>query len=455
MFRSIVSAFNACKLFFQSLFRFLKNEKALFPFLMLFLDFLLLQSSALVISSSLSANKPITLAEISYQYKNENGEYPYGLIYSYQLNQSYSEIVFHDPEKSKEVRNIFYKESCFDLYPANWENNTSPALIEDEDGNEKKISLLLWPKHHYTRREFAYKIPLLSGLVEDFTSPNDIYVSKEYADILIAKNGILPGEYDELILNYSEITIPYCIKNGSQDKKVPVFYDIKGVFDSSSEEYLYYYGIFGEFFLVNEFFSLAIPSVTFFTMTSEVYPNWKYLDVLNNIYSYETIRKSSDSITSFPSCEYRMAFFGDLKSNYPFSSLSDGSSKYWSQPAKMYEFYSSKYDVSYIAIFGLLNLILFTFLFILGKILIAKVFHYFDKEHLKQGLLQLSLFSIILVIISFFLGIYGLMLFRLIIPPLASVIGMNYWSVVIFLVEFIVITVFSVLKIRRLIKSHE
>ena len=431
---------NAITSYFKSLRSFWATNKKgnTISAIALFATSIFVVSSALLACEFLPNNKSITLAEISRDFENEVGSKPRGLIYGHQLVTSYHELIYMDPEKSKEMRNILYEDTIFDLYPANWLQKYSPGVVDYIDKSDVNVSFLLWPKDSYVHKYFKYPMPLLAGSISNLSTPQDIFINSKFADKLIAQDGsISPYDYSGLIGKNKPTQIKYKWQDNSTNTDVftPVDYYIKGVIDFNSDQYQQYYKLFGDFFLVNEYFSLPLPSATYFTFNGGQFNDWKYFDIALNIFHYESVRKSSDTITSLYAYEYRLTFFGDSATEYAFTSVSNRTSKYFSMTSEVFAPFADYSASIYFVVFLLTNLIIYVVFFILATSMYKSYMKSYNKKNTTIKPRNIILIIVILLPFPIFLGLSLAGLISTANSILSILSPWNFWGLILFTVE--------------------
>ncbi len=442
------NAFNGVRIFFRDFKAFFRNRKIrIFYIAMLLLSCLGLSSSSLIASAFFPNNQAITLHEISEDYKKENNSFPNGLIYYHSLITNSNNPMFRDSMTTKGLREVFYKNEFIDVYVSNWINKFTPGVVKYDGENETPLSFLMLPRQGYTDTQWQdkYKIPLLSpSQLGHLSSPNDIFINKEYADYLISKKPVGEQTYEHLINN--ETIIPYTWKYS--EKSSPDYVDnkyiIKGVLDSESEEYLKYKELFGDFFVLNEYFSLPFMGQTFFSINSSETSINLFSKLLKE-YEYKYIKFNYSSNSSSFAFQTRISFFDSKDGNYSINKIDYNPHKYCVRTDSCFEVFSNQMYIIYIVLLLMINVafaIIFAFFSLKfqkekddnKKITTIKMFVYI-------GLIGLGLLFGILISKLFFIGII----------PLKYLSSKNYLGTIIYAVE--ILTGLIVFCLSKLIKK--
>lgn len=406
-------------------------------------------TTSMLFSSFLKNNQSITLREIAINYSKENNEEPNGLIYYNQTINSYYETVYRKPEITREMSEIFYKNTFIDLYVSNWNNLYSPGVVEYSNGETINLSFLMFPKQNYIDQAWKYKMPLLypanTTPLSRLSLPNEIYINTEYAEKLLIDFGFSSNEYDKL---YDKtITIPFSWNYIKAVERKPdlidVSYVIKGVIDSNSEEYNYYQNMFGDFFIASEYFTLPIPSQTYFDLPDHS-TNEKLFSTILDRYHYQTKKSNNLSGASDYVFQTRISFFGNKDTDCSIESIWKQSNKYTMRSNKCFEAFTAS-NTLYIIIFLIVNLCS-TFLLLFSAYKIKMEYHMLADKNF------VALVFWILVCLGLGL-VFGLILKNILfsfVNPIKYLSGNNYIGSIIYLAEILLFnTIFFLVRQRK------
>lgn len=304
---------------------FLFEKKSIVCHCFLFIVLILSVNSLAVLFAHLPNNKSMSLAEISEKVKSDLSYEPATIIYGKKIVSNSYELLSCEPEKSKTMRSIYSKQNCFDGYLANWENKYSP-IVTDASGTIKKYSLLLWPKNGYRDSLFLYKMPLIAGSVRAHSTSQDIYITKTYADVLIAYYGNEffnndYSKYDQLLIKVPQIEFDY--ETTSSTGRTSCLYFLCGIIDDASDEYKSYQNFFGDYFISNQYLNIPIPHFTYFETTAGLYNKRNQIKTILNVYRYEANRLYGSAIETQYAFEYRLYFIGDASSQHSIYAMWD------------------------------------------------------------------------------------------------------------------------------------
>jgi len=413
------------------------KSKLIALFFFSFLVAIVSNTTPFIASTYFRNNIAISLAETYDSFKTEHKDDSFfgGALYKYPLDTK-DEICYNNPELPREFREIYSKNQFLDAYINGWDSKYSPARVEI-NGSKKGFSLLLIPKERYVYNKWdeRYSIPLLyPNNVQARTSPNDIYITKEYADELLSKN--IATSYDDLI--DKAIEVPYYWNTESTQFTKNVFV-VKGILDTESERYKSYKQIFGDFFVVNEYFTMPMPSVTMFSF-GERKDLLLLFETLLKKYDYETIKSNYSSTSSSFSFQTRITFVTDFESEYSIQKIMTSNSKYQIIINKIFDSFS---NVSYIIYSVILISVNISFVLLLLFLLfqIVKLFEKNDRKMIKICLFtELIISTIIAFCIKSIIGQTDLFSFLSL---------NNYFGAIIAIAELVIIVVFLFLVKRE------
>jgi len=406
-------------------------------------------ASSLMFSSLFKNNTSITLHEISEDFKKETGNLPNCLVYYSHSVENYRETVYKNPEVSREMREIFYKNTFIDVYCANWDGLYSPGVIINENGESENLSFLLFPKNDYLDQQWKYKMPLLypstASPLPRISLPNDIYINKEYADKLLFEKGYSSEQYEKLI--NAQITIPFSWNYKTSAERNPDMYDVeyfvKGIIDSESDEYKYYKSLFGAFFIVSEYFTLPIPSQTFFDLNDSSISEKIFRNVLKK-YEYET--KKSNNISGISDYVYqaRIGFFENETSTYKIDCIWKKEGKFSIRVDNCFNTLLSS-NVLYLIVFVSLNICMF-----FGLIFCSCFIKINYQKIDNKNIIIFMFWSIVFLSLGLFFGLITKNILFNFVAPMKHLSGNNPIGTIIYIAEILVsVLLLSVLRIKK------
>jgi len=445
IFAFIKEFFRNFALFFNDV---LKDKKRLsINALLAFSSCLMMVSSSLLMCAFLPNNKAVVLSEIAREYKSDTGESPYGIVYPHQLVTQSLQTTYIMPQESAKMRNIFYENTFFDVYQADWGGLSTPGIVDYLDKEDVHVSFLCWPKDSYVHGKWLYEMPLVFPSSFSTTpSSNEIFINKSYADFLISTGEY--SNYGEIVSMETPICIPYewGYTSGSSviKKTVSMFYFVKGIIDTESHEYKKYSEIFGDFFITNEALSLPILNQTFFEISTDDFQLRKQLDVLLETYDYTAKRANFSSLSSSMVFEYRITFFGGYDSDLSIRNIITNPTEWNVATDEMFQIFADKINIMYITIYIFANVIsILSTLFLTGKLFREKAFNCFKSISNKQTFYVFVVFGYIVAIVF---GILLTKLFSLFFPALNVLSYKNHIGFVFMVIEILLIFVFGFLK---------
>lgn len=456
-----------CFEFFRSLFRnfaFFFKKRTIGLTLLFAFSIVLEVFSGVMIAKNTDLNKSTTLIEIAQLYKENEHEtksdgtviqtVPNGVVYPKKLITS-DVMAYRLPDYSQSLRTTYPSFTIFDVYQSNWAGLYSPGVVNYLENKDVHISFLMLPRlNTYITAEWQYKIPTLypnsSSPLTNFRGVSDIFINKEYAQYLLKKYDRPLDDYQFLCndrnLKSEDREIPYSWNYGNYNdhpaKKISSTYSIKGVLNSDSEEYLKYKNLFGDFFVVNEFFTMPLPSITFFEMKMENRDDERLISTIVNKYKYDA-SISANGYSQIDWFEYRITFFGKIDSPTSILNIETNPSEYNAMTDKMYDYYANKNSVLPLILYIVINVgTIIGFCFI--SISLLKKIKY-ELSCIPNG--SIILIFALIAAVAFTLGVVVALVANSLIPSLSATSYKNILGFVIAIVEAIIsITYISIIS---------
>lgn len=336
--------------------------------------------SSIVFSSLFSefvpANIPNSIGEIlknDVEEKNideDQIKLPNCVIYPHKL-VDIDVMTYHMPEYTTKMRDLYPEQRFLDVYQADWAGLYSPGSVQYEnDGPKNNVSFILMPKETYIRSNWLYNdIKLIypaNNYVNAHNAPNEIYITKRYADYLISNDNLIQdGEYEKLVNRKLEngdaktYNIPYSwsFKNGEKiypPQYFDVYYKISGIIDDDCSGYQEYKKIYGDFFIANELLNLPIPCITTFNVSKNNKYAKNIFKVALDTYKYESRSSAINQSVGNVHFEYRISFIDELSSENGITNIDINSSLLQLKTNNLFEKFSYKNNIIYLAVFGIL-----------------------------------------------------------------------------------------------------
>lgn len=380
--------------------------------------------SALLISASyclssafceyLPNNKTNSIVEIAKNdYETDNINF---VIYPHKL-VNVDVMTYRMNEWTTKMRDLYSDQDFIDVYMSEWNGMYSPGSVKysKNQTDYENISFLIMPKSTYTRSEWINNdIEIIypeTGQIKMHNSPNEIYITKKYADYLISlEEGVEPGDYSSLFQNGKTFSIPYSWTYKQNDKIYPprlydVFYTISGIINENCAKYIEYKNLFGDFFICNELLTLPIPSITAFHSTKNNRYLRNILGVADKTYKYEATTSTVNSSSGNLLFEYRISIFDKLNSIDSLKNIDYEPSPIQQKCDSVYDVYAYKQNIVYMLIFGLSSIISIIASICFLTILI--------KNNHGVSTKFIVVYMLILVTLSILLGFGIRLLFRL------------------------------------------
>ena len=420
----------------------------------LFFPLLLLTTTTTVLSFMVSSkympdSKANSLFEVSENFKNNEKYSAYGLMYPKKITNA-DVSVYRDPNKTQKFRSIYSEVTCFDVYQHDWSGLYSPCTLTI-NGEKKNFSYVCMPRSTYIT-SWVYKCGLLydgSSNLSKFKTNSDIFITKEYAQEILKKYDRPLDDY-AFLCNNSNIkeedrNFPYSWNWGEPGKYTPMLfpitYNIRGVIDTSCDFYTKYSKVFGDFFIVNESFTLPTPNVTFFEFNDSSRYTKKQIKNALKFFNYDTTISNTSAYTNSFIFDYRLTFIGNIDSDYSILKINNNQSIYNDKTDEIYDLFYNNQNVLKLIIYLVISFMLcFTDFLILN--------YYLKNNNLKIRKSR----GIILILLNIIASImFGLLLIK----PLGKIsfIGQMSYANVSGFIFLIMLSIF--LSVVYLVKKRE
>lgn len=339
-------------------------------------------------------------------------------------------MTYRTNEDTTKMRDLYPDQQFLDVYLSNWNGLYSPGYIETSDSKRKDISFLVMPKSTYIRTSWIYNdidfVYPKTGAIKSHNVPNEIFITKEYADYLISQDPYaVEGDYSYIVDEKKVFNIPYKWSWKSSDTIhkptiVNTYYTISGIINEESESYLRYKNMVGDFFIVNELTALPIPSITIF----EISKNSRFLkNVLNvalDTYKYESTTSTAYSNSGNMLFEYRASTFNNIAEEDSLKNIDVSPSIVQKKCDDVFNVFSYKQNFVYLIIFGILSLAAIALsIFLLTKL---------TKANIDVPLSRKIIFFTILWTCSYLIGFAIEKIFSLAFKPI-QILTMNYYFI--------------------------
>lgn len=399
---------------------FFKKTSIMIPFL------ICLIVSSFGISTFLPSNKTNSINRVAQLYSKNGNDLPKGVIYLERVNDRIWDIEIRNVSLTKQIRDTYPENFILDSYIANNEHTISPSYYVDSLSNKHHRSLLLFPKTQYTSPTFFYDIPLSYGSIPQLASLEDLYIDVNYADYLLSANPSLAG-YQSLI-NY-----PTTLNSCRGSFVSTNHFIIRGIIDPLSEQYIKCKKLFGDFFIVNDFYTLNMNGYTLFELSGISHRDRQYINNLLKVFKYNTSVVANGSIEE-KLYEYRISFLNKENENY--SSIID-CGKALTEYDRLCNEIFDLFEINFIAY--LITFILFNLLGVVGL--------FFAVKDMKKTLIEtgqidnnsIPICQIIIILVTLLIcAIIGYLIYVLLskfFSPFTFLWPFHYWSIIIIAIE--------------------
>lgn len=435
----------------------IKLRKEKFITLGIVLGMLVSLSSSIVFSTLFSEYIPLNIPNsIGELLKNENEEETNCVIYPHKL-VNIDVMTYHMPERTTKMRDLYPEQHFLDVYQSDWAGLYSPGSIQYEQGGPKNnISFLLMPKDTYIRSNWFYDdgfefIYPTENPIKAHNAPNEIYITKKYADYLISQTkGIDDGDYAALIKEPNTYNIPYqwSFKNGEKiasPQYFNVYYKISGILNENCEAYQNYKKLYGDFFIANELLDLPIPCITTFNISKNNKYAKNVFKVALNTFKYESKSSAINQSVGNMHFEYRISFFKEMSSESKINNIDIAPSEIQKKTDNLFEKFCYKDHILRLVIFALFFFVSM-FIFIYCSIMYSK-----HERIIYMGKIKYSLFSLLTISLS--VVISNLILKR--INKLPSFIGLSQFNTISAIASISILLIYLILILLRFVTSRK